>query len=177
MRGLFRLIAWLTGLAIVILIASKLLFEPTYTISSQVVIQAPPGRVWDKVGNFEQWPSWLKGIERLEIARGEGRETGSVANAHVYNGFRGWDMEIRLTEVIPPMRLRYQVSGGPQNGVQSLIELKPSEDVRSTTVTWNESYTPGGVWGNLRAVVMKSIVTTHHDESLNQLKFALERGI
>ncbi|MEW6683298.1 MAG: SRPBCC family protein [Nitrospirota bacterium] len=177
MRGLVRLIVWLAGLAVVVLIASKFLFEPTYTVSSQVVIQAPPGRVWDKVGTFEQWPSWIKGIERFEITLGEGRETGSVANAHVYNGFGGWDLEIRLTEVVPPMRLRYQLLGGPQSGAQSLIELKPSEDVRATTVTWNESHTPGGVWGNLLAAVMKSVVTTHHDESLNQLKFALERGI
>ena len=176
MRELFKFIVWLGGLGLVVLIASKFLLEPTYTVSSEVVIRVPPGRVWDKVGNLDQWPSWVKGIERFDLARGEGRETGSLANAHVYNGFKGWDMDIRLIEVIPPMRLRYQVSGGPQNGVQSLIELKPSEDVRSTTVSWSESHTPGGVWGNLRAVVMKSAVTTHHDESLNRLKFSLERG-
>jgi uncharacterized protein YndB with AHSA1/START domain len=176
MRKLFKFIVWLAGLALVVLIASKFLFEPTYTVSSEVVIRVPPGRVWDKVGNLEQWPSWVKGIERFDIVRGEGRETGSLANAHVYNGFKGWDMDIRFAEVMPPMRLRYQVLGGPQNGVQSLIELKPSEDVRSTTVSWNESHTPGGVWGNLRAVVMKSMVTTHHDESLNKLKFSLERS-
>lgn len=177
MRGLFRLIGWLAGLAVIVLIASKLLFEPTYSVSSQVVIHAPPGRVWDKVGNFDQWPSWFKGLERFEITLGEGREAGSVANALVYNGFRGWEMDIRLTEVFAPFRLRYEVSGGPQDGAQSVIELKPSEDVRTTTVTWNESHTPGGLWGNLLAVAMKSIVTTHHDESLNKLKFALERGI
>jgi uncharacterized protein YndB with AHSA1/START domain len=176
MRGLFRLIVWLAGLAVVILIASKFLFEPTYTVSSQVVIHAPPGRVWYKVGNFEQWPSWFKGIERFEISQGEGREAGSVANAHVYNGFRGWDIELRLTEVIPPMRLRYQVLGGPQSGVQSLIELKPSEDVRSTTLSPGTNRTPGGLWGagRRRHEVDRH---PHHDESLNQLKFALERGI
>ena len=177
MRALGRLIVWLLGLAIVILIASKLLLEPTYAVSSQVVIHAPPGRVWDKVGNLEQWPSWVEGLERFDVALDEGRQAGSFANAHVYNGFQGWDMEIRLTEVVPPIRLRYQVAGGPVNGVQSVIELTPSNDVRSTTVTWNEAYTPGGLWGNLLAFAMKSIVTTHHEESLNQLKFAIERRV
>lgn len=176
MRGLFRLVVWLAGLTLVVLIASQFLFEPTYTVSSQVLIHAPPDRVWDKVGSLDQWPSWVKGIERFDLVKGEGRETGSMINAHVYNGFKGWDLDIRLTEVIPPMRLRYQVLGGSLNGVQSLIELKPSQDVRSTTVSWNESHTPGGVWGNLLAVGLKSIVTTHHDESLNKLKFSLERG-
>lgn len=176
MRGLFRLVVWLVGLAVVVLIASKFLFEPAYTVSSQVVIHVPPGRVWDQVDNLDQWPSWVKGIERLTLVNGDGRERGSLASAHLYNGFRGWDIDIRLTEVTPLTRLRYQVVGGPQNGVQSAIELRSSEDARTTTVTWNETHTPGGLWGNLLAVAMKSIVTTQHDESLNQLKFSLERG-
>lgn len=176
MRELVKLIVWLAGLALVILIASKMLFEPTYTVSSEVVIRVPPGRVWDKVGDLGQWPSWVKGIERFTFVSGEGRETGSVINAHVYNGFKGWDVGIRLTEVIPLMRLRYQLSGGPQNGVQSLIAMRSSGDASTTTVTWSESHTPGGIWGNLLAVVLRSIVTTHHDESLNTLKFSLERG-
>lgn len=177
MRELFKLIMWLAGLVLLVLIASKFLFEPTYTVSSRVVIHAPPGRVWDKVANLGQWQSWVKGIERLTLVTGEGWEKGSRANAHVYNGFQGWDMDFQLTEVVPPMRLRYQVLGGPQNGVQSVIELNSSPDARATTVTWSESHTPGGLWGNLLAVAMKSMVMTHHDESLNRLKFSLERGI
>lgn len=176
MRELVKLVVWVAGLALVVLVGSQFLFEPTYSVSSEVVIRVPPDKVWDKVGSFEQWPSWVKGIERFDVVSGEGRERGSQANAHVYNGFNGWDMDIRLTEVIPPIRLRYQVLGGPQNGVQSKIELKPSQNDLSTTVTWNESHTPGGLWGNLVALVMKSVVTTHHDESLNRLKFSLERG-
>jgi hypothetical protein len=54
--------------------------------------------------------------------------------------------------------------------------MRSSGDASATTVTWSESHTPGGLWGNLLAVVLKSIVTTHHDESLNTLKFSLERG-
>jgi uncharacterized protein YndB with AHSA1/START domain len=150
--------------------------EPTYTVSSEVVIRVSPDKVWDKVGSFQQWPSWVKGIERFDVVLGEGREPGSQANAHVYNGFQGWDIDIRLTEVIAPMRLHYQILGGPQNGVQSEIELTPSPNGRSTTVTWTESHAPAGLWGNLLAAVMKSVVTTHHDESLNRLKFSLERG-
>lgn len=176
MRELFKLIVWLAGLALVVLIASKFLFEPTYTVSSEVVIRVPPDHVWGKVGNLEQWPSWVKGIERFDLAQGEGREAGSLVNAHVYNGFKGWDIDIRLIEAVPLMRLRYQISGGPQHGVQSVIELEPMRDARTTKVTWNESDTPGGLWGNLLAVAIKSMVTTHHDESLNKLKFSLERG-
>jgi hypothetical protein len=176
MRAFVKLIVWLAGLALVVLIASKLLLEPTYAVSSQVVIHAAPGRVWAKVGALDEWPSWVKGIERLSVVRGEGHEIGSLADIHVYNGFQGWDMTIQIVETVSDHYVRYQVLGGPQNGVQSTIQLTASPDVRSTTVTWNESQTLGGLWGNLLAVVLKSMVTTQHDESLNTLKFSLERG-
>jgi uncharacterized protein YndB with AHSA1/START domain len=176
MRVLFRLIVWLAGLALVALIASKLLLEPTYVVSSQVVIHVAPGKVWEKVGAVDAWPSWVDGLERLNVVKGRGREVGSLADTHFYNGFQGWDMTIQIVETVPDQRLRYQVLGGPQNGVQSSIELTASQDVRSTTVRWSESGTPGGLWGNLLAVAMKLLVETQHEESLNQLKFALERG-
>ena len=42
---------------------------------------------------------------------------------------------------------------------------------------WTESHTPPGLWGPLVAAMLKPAVTTHHEESLNQLKFGIERGI
>jgi uncharacterized protein YndB with AHSA1/START domain len=176
MRALFRLIVWLAGLALVALIASRVLLEPTYVVSTRVVIHVAPGKVWEKVEALDAWPSWVDGLERLSVVRGGGREVGSLAEVHVYNGFQGWDMTIQIVETVPNSRLRYQVLGGPQNGVQSTIELTPSQDARSTTVSWAESDSPGGLWGNLVAVAMKVIVETQHEESLNQLKFSLERG-
>jgi uncharacterized protein YndB with AHSA1/START domain len=177
MRALLKLIVWLTGLALVALIASKFLLEPTYSVSSRVVIRATPAKVWEKVGALDQWPSWVKGIERLNVVKGGGQEVGSLADTHVYNGFQGWEMTLQIVETRPEARVRYQILGGPQNDVQSTIELKPSADGRSTQVTWTESQTPDGLWGNLLAAVMKSIVTTHHEESLNTLKFTIERMI
>ena len=176
MRALFKLVVWLAGLALVALIASKLLLEPSYVVSTQVVIHVAPGKVWEKVGALDGWPAWVDGLERFSVVKGGGREIGSLADAHVYNGFQGWDMSIQIVEAVPDQRLRYQVLGGPQNGVQSTIELTASQDARSTTVSWHESDTPGGLWGNLLAVAMKVIVETQHEESLNRLKFALERG-
>jgi uncharacterized protein YndB with AHSA1/START domain len=177
MRALFKLIVWLVGLALVVLIASNLLLEPTYAVSSRVVIRATPAKVWAKVGALDQWPSWVKGIERLNVVKGGGQEVGSLADTHVYNGFQGWEITVQIVETRPEVRFGYQILGGPQNGVQSTIELKPSADGRSTQVTWTESQTPNGLWGNLLAAVMKSIVTMHHEESLNTLKFAIERTI
>lgn len=177
MRALLKLIVWLAGLTLVALIASNLWLEPTYAVSSRVVIHATPAKVWAKIGALDQWPAWVKGIERLNAAKGGGQEVGSVADLHVYNGFQGWDITVHIVQVRPEVRFGYQIMGGPQDGVQSALEIKPSADGRSTQVTWTESQTPDGLWGHLLAAVMKSIVTTHHDESLNTLKFTIERTI
>ncbi len=176
-RALFRLAGWMVGLALVVLVASKFLLEPSYAVSSEVDIRVVPAKVWAKVGALDQWTDWVKGLERVTIVKGDGRGVGSLAEVRVYNGFQGWEMSIQLVDVDPDRRVTYQVLGGPQNGVQSTIELSPSEDGRSVHVAWMESRTLDGLWANLLASVIGSIVTTQHDESLNQLKFHLEREV
>jgi uncharacterized protein YndB with AHSA1/START domain len=177
MRALLRFAGWMVGLALVVLLASKFWLDPTYAVSSEVTIRVPASKVWAEVGNLDEWTEWVEGLERVTLVKGDGRGVGSMADVNVNNGFRGWDMSIQFVEVIPELRIRYQVLGGPQNGVESTINLAPSEDGRSVHVAWTESHTLEGVWANLLAAVTGSIVTTQHDESLNQLKFRLERGL
>ncbi|MFZ5876014.1 MAG: SRPBCC family protein [Nitrospirota bacterium] len=176
-RALLRFAAWIVALALLVLVASKIWLDPTYTVSSEVTIRVPHTKVWAKVGDLNEWTEWVKGLEQVSIVKGDGRAVGSMAEIRVYNGFRGWDMSIHLVNVIPELRVGYQVLGGPQNDVLSTINLESSEDGRSVRVAWTESHTLEGLWANLRAAVIGSIVTTQHDESLNQLKFHLERGL
>jgi hypothetical protein len=167
----------MVGVALIILLASKFWLEPTYTVSSEVTIRVPAAKAWPMVGNLDEWTEWVKGLERVRIVKGDGREVGSMADVSVYNGFRGWDMSIQLVVVIPELRIGYRLLGGPQNGVESTINLESSDDGRSVHVAWTETHTLQGLWANLEAAVIGSIVTTQHDESLNQLKFRLERGL
>lgn len=176
MRSLIRLIVWGMGLGLVVLIGSRWVLAPQYTVAAEVMIQMAPERVWELVGDLNRWPSWVKGLERFDVGPGTG-QGGVAANARIYTGFRGIDLVVRVVESVPGLRLRYHISGGPQNGVTSTIELQPGQDGRSTRVRWSESQTPSGMWGPLKAAGLKSLVTTHHEESLNQLKFTLERAI
>ncbi|MFZ5861517.1 MAG: SRPBCC family protein [Nitrospirota bacterium] len=177
MRALLRFAGWTGALAVIVLAAAKLLLEPTYVVSAEVTILAAPEKTWAKVGSLDQWTDWVRGLEQVALVRGDGRTVGSLADVLVSNGFQGWEMSLQLVEVVPDVRLRYQVLGGPQHGVQSVIALTPSNDGRSVRVAWTESHTLNGLWANLMAAVVGSIVTTHHEESLNELKFHLERGL
>ncbi len=177
MRGLMKLILWVLGLALAVLIGSKLFLAPTYAVTVEIPIRVSPDKVWERVGDLTKWMSWMRGMERFDLAKGEGREVGSVARAHVYTGLQELELNVQIVEVIPGVRLRYRITGGPQDGITSLIELRADPEGRSTRVRWTESQTPDGVWGSLVAAALKSVITTHHEESLNQLKFKLERGV
>jgi len=174
-RGLITLVLWVLVLAAVVAVGSKLALPEGYTVATSVLIRVPPDRAWDRIDNLVQWRSWMEGIERLDLVKGSGREVGSTARAQIYTGFQGLDLEIQIVQIIPMQSVRYSIRGGPQDGVTSTIELQATDQDRSTVVRWTESQTPGGLWGNLMAKVLLSIVQTHHEESLNQLKFALER--
>jgi hypothetical protein len=86
-------------------------------------------------------------------------------------------IEVKVIEKIPQARLRYLMIGGVLDGVTPTLELQTTDEGRATRVRWTESHTPGGMWGNLIAVVLGSVVLTHHEESLNRLKFLLERAV
>jgi len=176
-RGLITLVLWVAVLAAVVAVGSKLVLPDGYTVAASVLIRVSPDRVWNRIDDISQWMSWMRGVDRLDLVKGTGREAGSTGRAHIYTGFQGLDLAVQLVEVIPLRSVRYHISGGPQDGVLSTIELQATDQGRSTLVRWTESQTPGGLWGNLMARVMLSVVQTHHEESLNQLKFTLERAM
>ena len=162
---------------VIVLVGSNLFLAPGYTVTTDVLIRVPPDRVWEDVGDLSRWPSWVRGLERFEVVKGAGREAGSVARARVDAGFRSVDFDVQVVEALPGFRLRYRIVGGPQNGVTPEILLQTAEDGRATRVRWSESHTPPGLWGRLFAALLKPAVTTHHEESLNRLKFGIERTI
>ena len=176
-RALIRFAVFVLVVGAIVLVGSRLFLAPDYTVTTDVLIRVPPDRVWGDVGDLAKWPSWVRGLERFEVAKGMGREVGSVAHARVEGGFRSIDFDIQVVEALPGFRLRYRIIGGPQNGVTSEILLQSAEDGRATRVRWTESHTPPGLWGHLFAAMLKPAVTTHHEESLNRLKFGIERAM
>ncbi len=176
-RALIRFAVFVLVVGAIVLVGSQLFLAPDYTVTTDVLIRVPPARVWEDVGDLAKWPSWVRGQERFEVVKGAGREVGSVARVRVDTGFRSIDFDVQIVEALPGFRLRYRIIGGPQNGVTSEILLQSAEDGRATRVRWTESHAPPGLWGHLFAAALKPAVTTHHEESLNRLKFGIERAI
>ncbi len=176
-RALIRFAVFVLVVGAIVLVGSRLFLAPDYTVATDVLIRVPPARVWEDVGDLAKWPSWVRGQERFEVVTGTGREVGSVARVRVEAGFRSIDFDVQIVEALPGFRLRYRIVGGPQDGVTSEILLQAAEDGRATRVRWTESHTPPGLWGHLFAAALKPAVTTQHEESLNQLKFGIERAI
>ncbi|MBI3608529.1 MAG: SRPBCC family protein [Nitrospirae bacterium] len=177
MRALAKLIAWGLGLVLVVLIGSRLLLPPGYSISTEVLIRVPPDQVWAQVGDLTKWTSWVRELEGLTVVTGETPQRGAVARALVYTGFETMVIEVTVVEKIPQVRLRYRMTGGVLDGVTPTLELQTADGGRATRVRWTEAHAPGGMWGNLIAAALGPVVLTHHEESLNRLKFLLERTV
>jgi uncharacterized protein YndB with AHSA1/START domain len=176
-RALIRFAVFVLVVGAIVLVGSILFLAPDYTVTTNVLIRVPPARVWEDVGDLAKWPSWVRGQERFDVVKGAGQEVGSVARVRVEAGFRSIDFDVHIVEALPGFRLRYRIVGGPQDGVTSEILLQTAEDGRATRVRWTESHTPPGLWGHLLAAALKPAVTTQHEESLNQLKFGIERAM
>ena len=176
MRALAKLIAWGLGLVLVVLIGSRFLLAPTYSISTEVMIRVPPDRVWGQVGDLAKWASWVRGVDAFTVVKGA-EQGGTVARVLVNTGFEPMSIEVKVIEKIPQVRLRYLMIGSVLDGVTPTLELQTTDEGRATRVRWTESHTPGGTWGHLVATVLGSVVLTHHEESLNRLKFLLERSV
>ena len=176
-RALIRFAVVVLVVGAIVLVGSNLFLASGYTVATDVLIRVPPDRVWEDVGDLAKWPSWVRFLERFEVVKGAGREAGSVARARIDAGFRSIDFDIQVVEALPGFRLRYRIVGGPQDGVISEILLQAADEGRATRVRWTESHTPPGLWGHLLAALLKPAMTTQHEESLNQLKFGIERAI
>ncbi len=102
------------------------------------VINAPIGRVWHTVGNFEGLDGWMPGITSSVIEDGKGpTEVGAVRSLGVM-GDEG-ALQERLEELKPDeYRIVYSVLKGPLpvDNIKTGMQLRPITDTHGTLGEW-----------------------------------------
>lgn len=148
-----------------------------FTVSRSIVVEAPPERVYEMVGDLENWPiwgPWKDADEALVVTLGE-RTTGVGAS----QSWKGTDGDGRLVFT----------SADVESGVA--FDLFFNEDAFSNTssityeqgsgglvVTWNMAGTvPAPIVGSFLARMMPGMVSPMFDEGLAKLKSAVEKPI
>ncbi len=124
-------------------------------------IEAPLPPVWEAMFRFEDWPTWWKGVERVEVLQ------PGDANRIGFRSRQTWKSKL-------PYKLRFEgeivrVSAMSLLEVHSQGELQGtglmrfSNDGSSTTFQYDWEVSTSKSWMNLVAPVAKPLFSWNHD--------------
>lgn len=144
-------------------------------VVEEIVIEAPPARVWELVGNFGGWSAWHPAIESTEVT--DGNAVDSQRTLHLKGGatlvetVEGYDAEA--------MTLKYRAKDGgalPVTNYSSTILVKPEGS--GSKVTWRGAFYRGYPNNNpppeLNDEAAVAAVTGVYQSGLAALKAKLE---
>jgi mxaD protein len=150
---------------------------PWLHVTQTVDIQAPAGKVWDAVKNFDQLNTWLPPVAKDEIVEGQNNTVGAVRLLTLKGG--GTVKEKLLAFTPSAHSFRYQIveSVLPVSHYTSVITVKSAGKGKST-VTWsgrfkrkNEGPSPGDTENDKAAT---DAITGVYQAGLPNLKKMLE---
>jgi uncharacterized protein YndB with AHSA1/START domain len=71
---------WMTRLTARLLRPVSTVRRPAIELRNEVVIDAPPERVWDVLADVEHWPSWYRACRWVRVENDSGTERSADAN-------------------------------------------------------------------------------------------------
>lgn len=160
----------------ILIVAVIGLFLPTsYSVKRSIVIDAPPEKVHEYVGDLSKWETWSPWEEEdptLIVTLGE--KTSGVGASESWVGDSG-DGALTITESSPSCGIKYDLlfNGGEYESEGSITyETLPEE---KTEVTWAMSGDMGkSVTGGYFALLMDTMVGNVFDKGLSNLKKTVE---
>jgi mxaD protein len=146
-------------------------------VTQTVHIQAPAGKVWEAVKNFDQLNTWLPPVAKDEIVEGQNNTVGAVRLLTLKDG---GTVKEKLLAYTPAARtFRYQIleSVLPVSHYTSVVTVKSAGKGKST-ITWsgrfkrkNEGPSPGD---NESDKAGTDAITGVYQAGLSNLKKMLE---
>lgn len=160
---------------IVIVVVVGLFLPTSYTVERSIVIDAPPAKIHEYVGDlnkWETWEPWREGDPTLVITHGE--KTKGVGASQSWVGESGGGA-LTFTMDSPTEGIEYDlVFDDGTYECQSAMKYSPLED-GETRVTWTMTGDMGTpVIGGYFVLMMDSMVGKMFDNGLANLKNAVE---
>jgi hypothetical protein len=123
--------------------------------------KSPLEPVWEMIYHSERWPSWWKGVERVEVVK-EGGEDG-IGSIYRYT----WKSKLpyRLTfemqlKRVEPMRIIEGVALGELSG-KGLWQLSSDGEITTARYDWQVETTKR--WMNLLTPIARPLFKWNHD--------------
>ncbi len=160
---------------IVIVVVVGLFLPTSYTVERSIVIDAPPAKIHEYVGdlnNWSSWEPWREGDPTLVITQGE--KIKGVGASQSWVGDNG-DGALTFTKDSPTEGIEYDLffDDGTYE-CQSAMKYSPLED-GETKVTWTMTGDMGTpVIGGYFVLMMDSMVGKMFDKGLSNLKNTVE---
>lgn len=73
-------------------------------IRREFTVETPLVTAWHHLAQFEQWPSWAKHIQQVELTPKGELTLQSIGALHLENGIRS---QFRTTEIAPPRNWKW----------------------------------------------------------------------
>jgi uncharacterized protein YndB with AHSA1/START domain len=176
MNRIIKGIVWfLTGLFVVI-VGGGYLLPNEVTVQRQVVINAPPEKVFALVGNykrFQEWSPWAD-IDPATTYKFEGPETGvgqkmswASNNPNVGAGSQV------ITEVAENSHVAVDLDLGSMGKASSFWDLKPA--TAGTETTWGFKMKLDGVLNRWMGLAMDRFIGPDYEKGLARVKAIAEK--
>lgn len=129
-------------------------------------VEAPLAAVWEMIYHSDRWPSWWKGVERVELVK-KGDEDHSVGSIYRYT----WKsklpyrltFDMQLTRVEPMSVIEGQALG--ELAGTGRWQLTNEGDVTTARYDWRVRTTKR--WMNLLTPVARPVFKWNHDVVMN----------
>jgi mxaD protein len=165
------------ALSLVVGSGRALAAAPWLHVTQTVDIQAPVGKVWDAVKNFDQLNTWLPPVAKDEIVEGQNNTVGAVRLLTLKGGGTVKEKLLAFTPAAHSFRYQIVESVLPVSHYTSVVSVKSAGKGKST-VTWsgrfkrkNEGPSPGDTENDKAAT---DTITGVYQAGLPTLKKMLE---
>src|SRR3954467_857572 len=141
-------------------------------VEESIAIDAPREAIWKLVSDPSQYPSFMSGITRFDVAGEDTTGNGARYMMRMHVGSAQVGGEVEIVEYDEPNDMAWtSVTGIDQRGRWRLRE----QDDGTTLVTLRLSYTaPGTFLSTIADVVSSRMVGSNLRESLERLRIKME---
>lgn len=132
-----------------------------YSFITTWKIRAPLHQVWDVLYNQEDWPSWWKGVIRVELLQNGDANSIGKKMRYTWKSFLPYSLRFDMTSssVIPYSFIEGNAAGELEGIGRWYFEQH--NDITVITYTWDVNTTKK--WMNTLAPLLKHIFKWNHD--------------
>ncbi|WP_109699553.1 SRPBCC family protein [Chitinophaga deserti] len=164
------------GILVVLGFVLSLAFPSTALLERSGAIEAPAGKVFDRLSDLKTWKEWNPWHPEYNPKQGVtvtyGPITSGAGAMYTWEtpGTKGLG-RVKITEVVPGKSITYIMTHPDMKHITAHFDLKPTADGNGTAILWRfEAHVGMTPWWKLRGFMMDRMFGATMEEGLNHLK-------